>query len=164
MPAAGSESTSAGVTFETPASADGGRDFVTANGQALALPAGNYRTLDVVGAAAGGSTGIPGETAVVTYTDGTTASVLLRFTDWEDAHPGAGDSVALRMPYGITAKGKHTATPVALYGAIAIDATKTVRSILQPSQAVPIWVAPGLGGVDWNHDSQLEIYAMTLQR
>jgi predicted alpha-1,2-mannosidase len=164
LPAAGPV-TFGGATFQAPDSSAGDRDFVTAHGQTLALPAGNYGKLDLIGAATGGSTGILGEHAVVTYSDGTTASVLLRFTDWGDAHPGAGDSLALRMRHAVTAQGKRTSTPVSLYRTtLALDAGKTVRSISLPSPAVPIWVAPGLGGVDWNHDSKLEIYAMTLQR
>jgi predicted alpha-1,2-mannosidase len=153
-----------GITYQAPSTSGTDPNFVKADGQTLALPAGNYSELDVVGAASGGSTGSDGRTAVVTYSDGSTASVHLKLTDWGASAPAFKDnSVALQMPYRLTPSGQSS-SPVSLYQTkIPLDAGKTVRSISLPAPSVPIWVAPGLTGVTWNHDSDLQIYAMTLQ-
>ncbi|NED82472.1 hypothetical protein G3I76_20530, partial [Streptomyces sp. SID11233] len=47
---------------------------------------------------------------------------------------------------------------------IPLKAGKQVRSLSLARPSVPAWVAPGSGGLDWQRDSDLAIYAMTLRR
>jgi predicted alpha-1,2-mannosidase len=153
-----------GVTYQAPATTGTDLNFVKANGQSLVLPTGRYSKLDIVGAASNGSTGSDGLTAVVTYQNGSTASVPLKFTGWTSSHPDLDNGVALRMPYRLGAEGESSA-PVALYQTtLRLDPHQQLRAISLPFRSVPIWVAPGLTGIAWDHDSDLHIYAMTLQR
>jgi hypothetical protein len=163
LPAAG-PTTLGGVTYQAPSTSGTDDNFVTADGQTVALPKGNYGRLQVLGTAVNGGTGIEGGRAVVTYADGSTSSALLRFTDWSSGEPEFGNDVAIAMPYRITAGQGKSSVALSLYRAtVSLDAQKAVRSITLPGESVPEWVAPGLGGTAWDHDSSTEIYAMTLQ-
>jgi hypothetical protein len=54
--------------------------------------------------------------------------------------------------------------PISLYHtSLQLDPHKQIRAISLPFRSVPIWVEPGLTGTAWDHDSDLQIYAMTLQ-
>ncbi|MGC5167129.1 GH92 family glycosyl hydrolase [Luteimicrobium sp. DT211] len=162
LPAAG-PTTIGGVTYQAPSTAGTDKNLVEADGQTVALPTGSYSALQVLGAAVNGGTGILGGTAVVTYTDGTTASVPLQFTDWGKRDLEFGNTAAITMPYRMSTGGKNT-TQVSIYRAtVALDASRTVRSLTLPRASVPEWTAPGLVGTAWDHDSGMEIYAMTLQ-
>ncbi|MFC8734387.1 GH92 family glycosyl hydrolase [Luteimicrobium sp. NPDC057192] len=162
LPAAG-PTTIGGVTYQAPSTAGTDKNLVEADGQTIALPQGSYGALQVLGAAVNGGTGILGGTAVATYTDGTTASVPLQFTDWGKRDLEFGNTAAITMPYRMSTTGKNN-TQVSIYRAtVALDASKTVRSLTLPRSSVPEWTAPGLVGTAWDHDSGMEIYAMTLQ-
>ena len=154
--------TFAGVTYQAPPTT--GPNFVKADGQAVVLPTGRYSRLDIVGAASNGSTGSDGLTAIVTYQDGSTASVQLNFTSWDSRHPDFGNGVALRMPYRLGNGGKSPAAVSLYQTTLQLDPHKQIRAISLPFRSVPIWVPPGLTGTAWDHDSDLQIYAMTLQR
>ena len=153
-----------GVTYQAPPTTGAAPNFINANGQAVVLPTGRYSRLDIVGAASNGSTGSDGLTAIVTYKDGSTASVPLRFTNWTGHHPDFANSVALRMPYRLGAEGKSPMAVSLYQTTLRLDPHKQIRAISLPFRSVPIWVAPGLTGTAWDHDSNLQIYAMTLQR
>ena len=68
------------------------------------------------------------------------------------------------MPYRLGAGGKSLVAVSLFQTSLRLDPDKQVRAISLPSPSVPIWVAPGLTGTAWDHDSDLLIYAMTLQR
>jgi len=162
LPTAG-PTTIGGVTYQAPSTTGTDKNFVEADGQTVTLPKGNYGALQVLGAAVNGGTGVLGGSAVVTYTDGTTTSALLQLTDWGKRDLEFGNTAAITMPYRMSTGGKNN-TQVSLYRAtVALDASKTVRSITLPRSSVPEWTAPGLVGTAWDHDSGMEIYAMTLQ-
>jgi hypothetical protein len=151
------------MTYQAPSTTGTDKNFVEADGQTVTLPKGNYGALQVLGAAVNGGTGVLGGSAVVTYTDGTTTSALLQLTDWGKRDLEFGNTAAITMPYRMSTGGKNN-TQVSLYRAtVALDASKTVRSITLPRSSVPEWTAPGLVGTAWDHDSGMEIYAMTLQ-
>ncbi len=153
-----------GITYQAPPTTGTDPNFVKANGQVVVLPAGRYNGLDIVGAASNGNTGSDGLTAIVTYQDGSTASVPLKFTSWASRHPDFGNSVALRMPYRLDAGGKSSVAVSLYQTTLRLDPHKQIRAISLPFRSVPIWVAPGLTGTAWDHDSDLQIYAMTLRR
>jgi len=161
LPAPG-RTTLDGVPYQAPPTSGTAPNFVTADGRSLALPAGRYGSLDILGAATDGGTGSAGGTAVVTYADGSTASVRIELSDWGADDPSFGNGVALDMPYRIGTNGKDD-TPVSLYRTtVPLDDSKQVRSVTLAEPSVPQWVEPGLTGTAWDHDTRVRIYAMTL--
>ncbi len=151
-----------GITYQAPPATGADPNFVKANGQAIVLPSGRFSSLNIIGAASNGSTGSNGLTAIITYQDGSTASVPLRFTNWTSPNPDFGNRVALRMAYRLGAAGKNP-TAVSLYQTtLRLDPDKRIRAISLPFRSVPVWRTPGLTGTAWDHDSDLQIYAMTL--
>jgi predicted alpha-1,2-mannosidase len=153
-----------GVTYQAPPTAGTSQNFVKSTGQAITLPSGDYGSLHVVGASDNGSTGAASATAVVTYTDGSTATVPLELTGWANKTPDFGNTVALTTAYQLKADTGKTTTKASLYETtIPLTPGKQIRSLSLTTPSVPAWVAPGSGGLDWQRDSALEIYAMTLQ-
>lgn len=138
-----------GVPYQAPPTDGTSRNFVKSTGQALALPVGDYRGLHIVGAADNGSTGAASATAVVTYTDGSTATVPLELTGWANKAPDFGNAVALTTEYQLKAGTGKTATKASLYETtVPLEAGKQVRSLSLATPSVPAWVAPGSGGLD----------------
>ena len=152
-----------GVTFQAPPTAGTAPNLVKSNGQVIVLPTGRYSRLDILGAASNGSTGSDGLTATITYADGSTASVPLQLTDWSSRRADFGNGVALRMPYRLGAGGKSLVAVSLFQTSLRLDPDKQIRAISLPAPSVPIWVEPGLTGTAWDHDSDLQIYAMTLR-
>lgn len=153
-----------GETYEAPPTSGTSNNFVKSTGQAIALPAGKYHSLHIVGASDNGSSGAASATAVVTYTDGSTATVPLELTGWANKAPDFGNGVALTTAYQLKAGTGKTATKASLYETtVPLESGKKVRSLSLATPSVPAWVAPGSGGLDWQRNSDLEIYAMTLK-
>ncbi|WP_234018964.1 MULTISPECIES: GH92 family glycosyl hydrolase [unclassified Streptomyces] len=154
-----------GVTYQAPPTSGSSKNFVKSTGQALSLPSGDYKSLHLVGASDNGSTGAASATAVVTYTDGSTSTVPLQLTGWANKAPDFGNDVALTTAYQLKAGTGKTTTKASLYETtVPLDPGKQVRSLSLATPSVPAWVAPGSGGLDWQRDSALGIYAMTLER
>jgi lysophospholipase L1-like esterase len=122
----------AGTPFEFPSGADGADNSVTAQGQSLPLPALRAGGIRVLGAASGGA--VDG-TATVTYTDGTTASLPVHFSDWA-AGPQAGEDIAVAAPYRYRAGTGRDGPPVDVYArTLPLDPGRTVQSLTLPDQA-----------------------------
>jgi hypothetical protein len=86
------------------------------------------------------------ETATVTYTDGSTAAVPLRFSVWASG-PQAGEDVAVAAPYRYRAGTGRDGPAVDVYArTVPLDPDRTVASITLPDQ------------------SRLGLFAMTLQQ
>ncbi|MFD7920982.1 GH92 family glycosyl hydrolase [Streptomyces sp. NPDC059740] len=153
------------VTYQAPPTSGTSRNFVRSTGQAIALPSGHYGSLHIVGASDNGSTGAASATAVVTYTDGSTATVPLALTGWTNKAQDFDNTVAWKTDYQLKAGTGKTTTGASLYEAtVPLEPGKRIRSLSLATPSVPAWVAPGSGGLDWQRNSDLEIYAMTLQR
>ncbi|MEU6357337.1 SGNH/GDSL hydrolase family protein [Streptomyces sp. NPDC047072] len=121
----------AGTPFGFPSGADGVANTVTAHGQTLALPALRARELRLLGAA---SSGAVDDVATVTYTDGSTAPLPLRFSDWASG-PQVGEDVAVAAPYRYRAGVGRDGPPVDIYArTIPLDPDRTVRSLTLPDQ------------------------------
>jgi PKD repeat protein len=84
-----------GVDHEFPSPVDGRNNNVEANGQTIPLPSGRFTGLSILAAAHNGDVQQP---ATITYGDGTTSTVQLRFTDWAVA-PKFGETTAIDMPH-----------------------------------------------------------------
>ena len=137
LPKAG-PTTIGGTTFVAPSAAGTTKNFFTARGRQLALPAGKYSSLAVIGAAHGGDVT---SSAVVTYTDGTTASVPFVLSDWAAGSPADGDTVAIAMPHRIKAGQGVDGPPVNLWKTtLALDPAKSVQAVALPnSTGAEIW-------------------------
>ncbi|MCP3798174.1 GH92 family glycosyl hydrolase [Allokutzneria sp. A3M-2-11 16] len=127
-----------GVTHYWPGTAPGELDNVFANGQTVNIdsPAGATK-LSFLGTATNGKAV---GAVTVNYTDGTSTTGELGFTDWARGGSGAdpleyGNRIVLRMPYRNTTSGTSHHIGVHLYGTapIALDPAKRVRSVTLPS-------------------------------
>jgi len=97
----------------------------------ITLPAGNYSTLSLLGAAVNGHQ--VNQTFVVTYTDGTTSSFTQSLSDWYSPQNFAGESQVSKMAYRVTASGATANGPYYLYGySFAINSAKTAKSLTLP--------------------------------
>ena len=118
-----------GTTYQFPSPADGQKNSVEANGQTIPLPSGNFGQLRILASSHNGDVQ---SNATVTYTDGTTSQVPLRFTDWANG-PKFGERIEINMEYRQNAAGP-TAPRVYIFSqGIALDADKSLRSITLPS-------------------------------
>jgi hypothetical protein len=97
----------------------------------VALPAGNYSTIELLGTGVNG--GQANQSLTVTYSDGTTTSITQSFSDWVTSQAYAGESMASTLAYRMAASGAQGSGPVHLYGySFAINNAKTVTSITLP--------------------------------
>ena len=100
------------------------------NSATLALPAGNFSAVRLLGAAVQGNH--VRQVFVVTYTDGTTDSFTQSMSDWNSPQSYPGES-KVTMPYRVRPTGATLNQPAYLYGySFAIDSAKTVKSLALP--------------------------------
>ncbi len=102
------------------------------SGGTLALPAGNYNTLNILATAVRGNQ--TNQTFVVTYTDGTTTTITQSLSDWYTPQNYSGESKALSMAYRLNSSGGLDNRTFNLYGySFSINPLKTVQSVSFPS-------------------------------
>ena len=109
-------------------------DTVSCRGQVLALPAGRYAALWLLGAAINGSQN--GQTFTVTYTDGTQSLLAQNFSDWYQPGRFPGEKRAVKMLYRNTADASKD--PRAFYAyayGFPLDPSKAVKSLTLPDNA-----------------------------
>jgi len=118
-----------------------GLDAVACAGQTIALPAGQYTGLLLLGAAIHASQ--PNQTFTVNYTDGSSVSVAQSISLWTVAQNYAGESVAISTGYCDTSGGtENTGAPANVYGyALPLNDSKTVQSITLPNNSEVIVLA-----------------------
>jgi len=138
-----------GVSFLWPNSAVGTLDNVQAQGQTIPVTATKGATmLAFLGSAAfGPSTG----TATITYTDGTTQTFTLAFSDWTlnggGSAPLNADQVVVALPYRNSLHGRQLdQMPEIFYTSVALQPGKTIKSVTLPATA---------------NQGQLHIFAMS---
>ena len=103
-----------------------------ASGTSVALPAGKFSALKFLAVGVNGSQ--PNQAFVVTYSDGSTATLHQGISDWFFPVKFAGESIAVTASYRLTANGSTSPGPAYLYGySLAIDDTKTIKSVKLPS-------------------------------
>jgi predicted alpha-1,2-mannosidase len=132
----GSQVTSAGSTFTWPNAAAGTPDNYLADGQTIKMSGSG--SIAFLGASTNGpSTG----TATVTFTDGSTQSVPLAFSDWTlnggTASVMSGNTVAATTTYRDNSSGgKETVTTdVFATSPVTLTAGKTIASVTLPGSA-----------------------------
>jgi hypothetical protein len=132
----GSQITASGMTFTWPNVSAGSADNYQAVGQTVAVSGSG--SIAFLGSATNGpSTG----TATVTFTDGTTQSVTLSFSDWTlnggGASVQAGNTVAITTSYRDTTSGGQDTVTTSVFATSPITLTsgKTVASVTLPASA-----------------------------
>jgi hypothetical protein len=125
-------------------------DAVRCSGQTIGLPAGQFPVLLMLGGAVNNSQ--PGQTFIVTYTDGASSTNVQSMSLWTSPSYYAGEAVAASMAYLDTSAGtNNTASPVNLYGyAFSLDDTKTVKSVILPDNTNVIVLALSLANAPWS--------------
>ena len=139
----GAQLTASGTTFTWPNVSAGAADNYQANGQTVAVSGSGSSgsgsgSIAFLGAATNGpSTG----TATVNFTDGTSQSVTLSFSDWTlnggSASVQSGNTVALTTPYRDTTSGgqQSVTTNVFATSPVSLPSGKTVTSVTLPTSA-----------------------------
>jgi hypothetical protein len=119
-----------GVSFAL--GAPGGNNVVSAAGQTINLPAGNYTTLNFLATAVNGNQ--PNQTFVVTYTDGTTQTFTRSMSDWFTPQNYSNEVDVVDMAYRDTSSGGKDSRVFHVYGySLSLAPGKTVRSITLPN-------------------------------
>jgi hypothetical protein len=132
--APGAAVTSGGVQYNWPGVAAGQPDNLVAAGQVITVPAVTGATeLGVMGSATNGpSSG----TLTITYTDGTTQTATLGFTDWTSGTISFGNGTAAAMSYRDSVGGSSQQLGTKVYTTnIALEPGKTVASVTLPNGA-----------------------------
>jgi hypothetical protein len=119
-------------------------DAVSCSGQVLTLPAGNFTSVQLLGAAVDGSQS--SQKFIVTYADNTTATLSQSFSDWAGPQQYAGESLVVSLPYrNSSGGGKDLNTAVNVYNyVLPLNETNPVKSLTLPN------------------DSNVELLAITL--
>ena len=122
-----------GYQFQWPTNAANTADAWQSNGQVIPVVS-TASGLGILGAAANGtSTG----TATITYTDGSTQTFTLTFSDWTLGGGGQqllpGESVAAKMPYRNTAGGAEHVSTYVFFTSVSLTAGKTTQSVTLPA-------------------------------
>jgi hypothetical protein len=135
----GSQLTASAKTFTWPNVSAGSPDNYQASGQTVAITgSGTSGSIAFLGAATNGpSTG----TATVNFTDGTTQSVTLSFSDWTlnggSVSAQAGNTVAITTPYRDTSSGGQQTVTTNVFATtpVSLPSGKTVASVTLPPSA-----------------------------
>jgi hypothetical protein len=111
----------------------------------IALPSGNYTTLNLLAAGVNGNQ--LHQKFVVTYTDGTTTTITQSMSDWFTPQNYTGESRAVTMAYVLTPTGAQRPGTYYLYGySFAINSAKTVKSVTLPANRNVIVLGATLSG------------------
>jgi beta-glucosidase-like glycosyl hydrolase len=137
-----------GLTFTWPTTATGKPDNIVAGGQSIRL-SGSGTKLGFLGTA---NNGTASGTGTITYTDGTTQSFPLAFSDWWDNAPAAGSDTLAKLPY-LNQNGSKVNQAVSVYGAtVSLQAGKTVDYLTLPN------ISQGTA----NNQTAMHIFAIAL--
>ena len=126
----GATVTADGLTFTWPNVAPGAPDNVLAAGQIILLNGTTGQTtLGLLGSSSNGSSS---GTIAIFYTDGTSSTGTVSFSDWAGG-PGNGDTAVATMPYRNSASGSQSISMYVYVTTVAVDPAKTVESVVLPS-------------------------------
>jgi predicted alpha-1,2-mannosidase len=144
----GASITSGGQNYTWTTVPPGQSDAVIAGGQVLPVsaPAG-ATSIGFLGSAVDAGTSGSEGTVTVTYTDGSTSTAQLGFSDWTLAAGGSsllfGNVIVGQMPYRNCEGGQQGVTTYIFSQTIGVDSSKTVASVTLPSDvangSIGIW-------------------------
>lgn len=107
---------------------------VSASGQTIALPSGQFSGLQLLAASVNGHQ--TSQPFTVTYTDGTKSTFTQSLSDWLNPQSYAGELQAAKLPYRDTHSGGRSSNTSYLYNyKFNLNHTKTVKSIQLPNNA-----------------------------
>lgn len=128
----GSSTTFNGVTYSY-GPANGNND-VSAAGQTIQLPVGQYSSLRMMATSVGGSQ--TSQPFKVNYTDGTSTTFTQSMSDWFTPQSYAGELDAVPMAYRNTGNGGRDSRTFHLYNyTFLLNGAKTVESVVLPNNA-----------------------------
>lgn len=128
----GSSTSFNGVTYNYGA-ANANND-ISAAGQTIQLPAGQYASLRMMATAVGSSQA--SQPFKVNYTDGTSTTFTQSMSDWFTPQSYAGEIDAVPMSYRNTNSGGRDSRTFHLYNYVfALNKAKTVQSVVLPNNA-----------------------------
>jgi predicted GH43/DUF377 family glycosyl hydrolase len=131
----GGSLTTNGLTFTWPNVPAGDPDNVTGNGQAISLA--NVGSGSVLGFLGAGDSGPQSGPVTITYSDGTTQTAQLGFSDWTlgggSDSPSFGNQIVATMPYRNTSGGQQSVKTYLFLAEIPLASGKTVTSITLPT-------------------------------
>ncbi|NUP52747.1 MAG: beta-glucosidase [Catenulispora sp.] len=136
-----------GLTFTWPAAAPGTPNNIVATGQTIPV-SGTGSTLGIVGTA---DYGAASGTAVITYSDGTTQSFSLAYSDWWSNSAASGGDVLVTLPYLNNASG-------ALHNQVSLY-TDTVS--LLPGKTIKYLTLPNVGAALINQTA-MHVFAVAV--
>ena len=130
-------------------------DAVAGAGQTVALPAGDFNTLQLL------ATGINGEQSnqaiTVTYTDGTQSQLSQSFSDWFSPAGNVNEEEAVAMPYRNSATGAADDRRFNLYHyTLLLERGKIVQSVQLPNNPAVIVFAATLTRQDLGRQLDLK--------
>ncbi|NYF54053.1 beta strand repeat-containing protein, partial [Tunturiibacter gelidoferens] len=103
----------------------------------IALPAGYYASLNMLGAMVNNSTAA--NPFIITYTDGTTSTYTQSLSDWVYPMNYPGETEVTCVPYRNTSGGGEDSHLTCVYGySIPLNSSKIVQSV-----TLPAWQGPG---------------------
>ncbi len=144
----GNAVTVGGLTYTWPNATACEPDNMLASGQKILVnAAAGAGKLGFLGASGNGSTQ---GTVTITYTDGTSDTAPLSFTDWAQ-NAAVGNVTAATMPYRNASDGSQQAITMYVFAAeVPVDPAKTVASVTLPSVTD-----------DVNSGASMHIFALT---
>lgn len=114
--------------------------------QTVAVPAGSFTSLFLLGAAVNGAQ--TNQSIVVTYTDGTTSTLTQNFSDWCHQQGYTGETLVISPVNRISPNGSTQTITCNLYGyTFALTSGKTAATVKLPSNRNVVFLALGLGTV-----------------
>jgi hypothetical protein len=127
----GSAVTADGLTFTWPNVPACSPDNILASGQTMLVQGKSGATkLGLLGSSTNGSSDAA---IIINYTDGTSSTQTVSFTDWAQS-PDSGDTSVATMPYRNSVSG--TSQDITMYvfaTTVPVDSSKTVASVTFPS-------------------------------
>ncbi len=109
----------------------------------IALPQGNFAGLSLIGGAT--TTGQITQPFIITYTDGTTATVNVSLSSWIQSAGYTGETIVSTTAYRNNGGGGRTTGNTYLYGyQIPLDSTRIVQSVTLPNNRNIVIVAMSL--------------------
>ncbi len=101
------------------------------SGVTVALPAGTYTRLNMIGSAVGGI--VTGQVFTVNYADGTTQSFTQNLSDWGSTQGFAGETVVNHQTTRLAQSGSSASIPTYIYGYTFTLNGKSVKSVTLPN-------------------------------
>lgn len=112
--------------------APGANNVVSAQGNVIPLPTGQFASLWLLGAATEG--GQRGQEFVVNYTDGSQQTFAQNLSDWYSPQEFVGESRAVKTQSRVLGTGTRDPRPFSMYSyGFALDPNKTVKSLTLPN-------------------------------